>query len=242
MAIEPTMADMIRQMAVGLPNRRVLSLGYPDILTIGAPPEDPGMQSISRWHHWQHGIQSADAFFAELNLQPEYWDVTKARGPERIVDLNSFDVFDQDPDPNVAWEDIGNPPRYARCYGMVIDPGTIEHIANIGNCFRMVCETLAIGGIVIHCNPFGWANHGMYSIHPTAYLDIYEANGFEVETLAELSGPLESRTVRDVKTVNRFQAAGNSVMLCVARKVRDVAFQFPTQSKYRINPNLKAAQ
>jgi hypothetical protein len=86
------------------------------------------------------------------------------------------------------------------------------------------------------------ANHGFYSIHPTAYLDLYEANGFKVESLTELSGPLDNRTIRDVKTTHRFQPSQNAVVMCVARKARDVPFTWPIQSKYRANPTLKAAQ
>lgn len=242
MAIEPTMADVIRRVAPTVPNRRALCLGYPDVLALGAAPTDPELQAIAKWHQWKQKVRYTPAFFADLNLQPEYWDVAKARGPEKIVDLNRFSVYDEDPDRETAWDDIGKPPRYKNYYSLVIDPGTLEHIANIGNCWRTICAVTAIGGAVIHCNPFGWANHGMYSIHPTAYIDVYEANGFEIETLAELSGPLDNRTIRDAKTTTRFSAAPNAVMLCVARKVKDVAFSWPIQSKYRRNPTLRAAQ
>jgi hypothetical protein len=227
MAIEPVMAEMIRGLRNLLPNNRVLCLGYPDIFTTGQPPTDAERQQIAKWHHWKGGIEDAGHFFGKQNLDAEYWDVTQARGPERVVNLDSFDT-DRD------WIGDG--------YALVLDPGTIEHIANIGNCWRTLCAVTALNGIVIHSNPLTMANHGFYSIHPTAYLDLYEANGFKVESLTELSGPLDNRTIRDVNTTHRFQPSQNAVVMCVARKARDVPFTWPIQSKYRANPTLKAAQ
>lgn len=242
MAIEPTMADVIRRVAPTLPNRRALCLGYPDVLALGAAPFSDELRAVAAWHKWKQAVQPADTFFAWLNLQPEYWDVTKARGPEKIVDLNEVESGDYLPGTiGGAWANYTCLAPQSS-FALVIDPGTLEHIANIGNCWRTICAVTAVGGAVIHCNPFGWANHGMYAISPTAYIDVYEANGFEIETLAELSGPLDNRTIRDAKTTARFNAAPNAVMLCVARKVKDVAFSWPIQSKYRRNPTLKAAQ
>jgi hypothetical protein len=229
MAIEPILADVIRKLRPSFPNDRVLCLGYPDILTLSTQPQDPERQSIAKWHRWPHGIEDAGHFFGKQELDAEYWDVTVARGPERIADLNTL-----------SGSDIEYLADYG-AFGCVIDPGTIEHIANIGNCWKTLTAVTAIGGVVVHCNPFGWANHGMYSISPTAYLDVYGANGFDVEALLMLSGPLENRTVHDAKTTHRFHAAPDAMMLCVARKRGRVVFNWPIQSKYRANPMLKAA-
>jgi hypothetical protein len=212
-AIEPTLAEVIRQFRPTLPNDRVLCLGFPDILTTEAPPTDRERKQIAAWHHWPHGIEDAGHFFGKQNLDAEYWDITRARGPEKVK--NEF--------------------------GLVIDPGTLEHIANIGNCWRTICAVTALNGRVIHANPITMANHGFYSIHPTAYVDIYEANGFEVDLMLELSGPLANRTVREAPRFNRYEPAANAVMLVSARKVKEVPFTWPVQTKYRRNPDLKRA-
>src|SRR5690349_12682708 len=120
MAIEPVMADVIQQLAPTLPNRRVLCLGYPDILTLAEPPKDQERVSIAGWHHWRHGIEDAGHFFGKQEMEPEYWDVTQARGAELVVDLNDEPAAVRTP---------------FNEFGLVIDPGTIEHIANIGNCW-----------------------------------------------------------------------------------------------------------
>jgi hypothetical protein len=239
MAIEPVMAEMIRGLRNLLPNNRVLCLGYPDIFTTGQPPTDAERQQIAKWHHWKGGIEDAGHFFGKQDLDAEYWDVTQARGPEREIDFNEIIQ------PNSYEGDMGLTGYEYSCegkFGLIIDPGTIEHIANIGNCWRTLCAVTALNGLVIHANPLTMANHGFYAINPTAYLDLYEANGFKVESLTELSGPLDNRTIRDVNTTHRFQPSQNAVVMCVARKVRDVPFTWPIQSKYRANPTLKAAQ
>jgi hypothetical protein len=240
MAIEPVMAEMIRGLRNLLPNNRVLCLGYPDIFTTGEPPTDAERQQIAKWHHWKGGIEDAGHFFGKQDLDAEYWDVTQARGPERVINLNYAQMEYEYHFGSLvySYETVCS----ANTFGLIIDPGTIEHIANIGNCWRTLCAVTALNGIVIHSNPLTMANHGFYSIHPTAYLDLYEANGFKVESLTELSGPLDNRTIRDVNTTHRFQPSQNAVVMCVARKARDVPFTWPIQSKYRANPTLKAAQ
>jgi hypothetical protein len=227
MAIEPVMAEVIQKLRPSLPNNRVLCLGYPDILTTGEPPTDPERQAIAGWHHWKGGIEDAGHFFGRQHLDAEYWDVTKARGPEIVIDLNERPGTD-------CWMD--------KQIGLVIDPGTLEHIANIGNCWRTICAITALNGLVVHCNPLGMPNHGFYAISPTAYVDIYEANGFEIQALLHLSGPLDNRVIAEAPKHGRFPPVNGATMLCVARKVKDVPFTWPIQTKYRANPNLKAAE
>lgn len=226
MAIEPVMAEVIQKLRPSLPNNRVLCLGYPDILTTAEPPTDPERQAIAGWHHWKGGIEDAGHFFGRQHLDAEYWDVTQARGPEWIFNLND-DTYEVAP---------------GEGRGLVIDPGTLEHIANIGNCWRTICAVTALNGLVVHCNPLGMPNHGFYAISPTAYVDIYEANGFEIQALLHLSGPLDNRVIAEAPKHGRFPPVNGATMLCVARKVKEVAFNFPIQSKYRSNPMLKAAQ
>lgn len=242
MAIEPVMADVIRQLAPTLPNRRVLSLGYPDILTLAEPPTDAERVSIAAWHRWKWGVEDAGHFFGKQELEPEYWDVTQARGPEKVVDLNEVESGDYQPGTiGGAWFNYECLARQSS-FGLVIDPGTLEHIANVGNAWRALHAVTALNGIIVHANPCSMLNHGFYNFSPTLYLDLYEANGFKVELLLEMCGPREKRELRDVQTFGRYQPRPEAMLLCVARKKADVPFAFPRQRKYQINPMLKAAQ
>lgn len=229
MALEPLAADIITKLADSgtLPNRRVLCLGYPDILTTGDPPPDAERQSIAKWHHWHGGIEHAEHFFGRQSLTAEYWDVVKARGPERIVDLNSLSI------------EPGSP--YSAFAGLVVDPGTLEHVFNLAGAWRAVAATCAVGGYILNLNPLSLGNHGFWSLHPTAYSDFYTANGFNIEMMAELSGPLDKRTIRAVPATKRFAMAADATMLCLARKEREVSLTWPKQSKYVANPMLKGA-
>lgn len=239
MALEPLAASIITKLAESgtLPNRRVLCLGYPDILTIGDPPIDAERQSVAAWHHWKGGIEHAEHFFGRQSLEAEYWDVVKARGPERIVDLNKILVDD-----GLVFS-LGSDVHAIRNsgFGLVVDPGTSEHIFNVGNVFALLSQICAIGGYILHLNPLSLGNHGFWSLHPTAYSDFYIANGFKVTMLAELSGPLENRTVRAIPATKRFQMAADATMLCLAGKVEEVPLTWPKQSKYVANPMLKGA-
>lgn len=228
MALEPLAGDIITKLADSgtLPNRRVLCLGYPDILTTGDPSPDAERQSIAKWHHWHGGIEHAEHFFGRQSLTAEYWDVVKARGPEWVVDLN---VLTMQTCPT------------SLKFGLCIDPGTSEHIFNVGNVFALLSQITALNGYVLHLNPLGMGNHGFWGLNPTAYSDFYEANGFSVEMLAELSGPLEQRSMRPIPQHKRFDIAQNGVMLCLVKKISEVPLIWPIQTKYKKNPTLKIA-
>lgn len=228
MALEPVaFKALLMEVASGHP-LKLLSLGYPDVLYDGTGfkdiPERKDANEIRKWHNWTGRVLDTDVLFQALDIEPTYIDVAKVRGPEILVDLN-----------------IEVPVKAE--FNVVLDPGTIEHVMNIGNALKFIASACSLGGVVIHTNPLNMANHGFWSINPTAYIDWYEANGFVIEALMELSGPVGSRTTRKLGGVTgRFTAADNSTMFCVARKVKERAtVTWPVQSKYRQNPTLKGA-
>ena len=225
MALEPVLLDIIADIAGAVPKRKVLCLGYPDILsreTFGLP-EAEDAEPIKRWHGWKHRIIDANAWFEALTLQPEYWDITKARGPEKVVDLNQLMTWPLEPE-----------------FGLLIDPGTLEHVWNAPNVLAFLSKFCPLNGYMLHSTPAGMGNHGFWSIHPTAFADFYEANGFKIELLLGLSGPTDKRAVRDLPLYNRFNMNLNEVVVCLARRDRVVPIATPHQTKYRLNPMLKA--
>lgn len=225
MALEAFMLPIIVDIAKDLPNRNVLCLGYPDMLALAGNYEDcPDARdaaSIAKWHNWPGRVIDTDAFFARLGLLPTYVDRAKIRGDEIVMDLNEAEF---------GWD----------FFGLIIDPGTSEHIWNAGHLFKEIAGAVGVGGCVIHTNPLNQANHGFWSINPTAYYDFYEANGFVVHRCLELSGPPANRCWRDSST-ERFEARQNSANFVLVQKIRDVNFVWPCQRKYRENPTLKGA-
>lgn len=227
MALEPiALKALLMEVASGHP-LKLLSLGYPDILYDGTGfkdiPERKDAAEIRAWHNWPGRVLDTDALFDALDIEPLYLDIEAARGPECIIDLNRPNDF------------------YPDRYDIILDPGTAEHIFHIGNVFAFISNACKLGGVIIHTNPLNMGNHGFWNICPTAFEDFYLANGFVIEGMAELSGPVSKRNMRVISHTARFEASPNSTLYCVARKVESVPLTWPKQTKYRLNPNLKGA-
>ena len=222
----------------GCKNRRVLSLGYPDIL---ANPEQirqifgeavfakldyrDDSAAILRWHGAERvtdRVTDAKQLFFALGYELEVIDMVQARGEEIIHDLN-------DPIP----ENL-----HGR-YGVVIDAGTLEHCFNIGQAAKNVAAMVCVGGMVMHGNPLNMYNHGFYNLNPTWYYDFYEANGFAVEFMKLVNDSVGTPKLTAVSPYGRFGAvAENTVLLVVARRVASAELRWPIQKKYRDNPTL----
>lgn len=224
MAIEAWQLPYIEWIARGeLPSRLCVCLGYPDILVPNdAYPDVPiGSHKAAAWHNWRGKVIDSDAYFKLNNLQPRYHDRAAVRGPEHVVDLN---------EPGQAEFGLS---------GLIIDPGTSEHVFNVGELMRRIVEGIGVGGYVMHTNPLNMGNHGFWSFNPTAYKDFYEANGCTIETMKIFYGPLHGRDFIDSPDqTGRFDAPNNSSLFVVARKADRVPFAWPVQTKYRNNPRL----
>ena len=224
----------------GCASRRVLSLGYPDIL---ATREQVGLifgagfverlrmrddaEAILRWHGASGApreVIDTRSLFEALGFALDVVDIAEARGGEIIADLN---------EPLPA-------PMDAR-YAAVIDAGTLEHCFNIGQAARNVAGAVAVGGFVMHGNPLNLYNHGFYNLNPTWYHDFYGANGFLIEQMEIVAGVAEGvPSTAKPPPVARFNGAPeNSTVLVVARRVEVREIRWPIQSKYVTNPTLR---
>lgn len=63
-------------------------------------------------------------------------------------------------------------------FGLVLDPGTIEHIFDIKTCLTNVARSVKVGGVVVHHVPIYSYNGGYFSVNPNVLNDFYSANGF----------------------------------------------------------------
>jgi hypothetical protein len=220
------------------PSKRVLSLGYPDILAGEEQLEElfgeaaasrvdlrPDSEAIARWHGLAgvHGIPESHNFFQLLGYELEVLDIAAVRGGELIHDLNH-------PLPEGLHE------RYA----LVIDPGTLEHCFNIGQAAKNVAQMVAVGGSVFHGNPLNMYNHGFYNLNPTWYNDFYAANGFHIELMHAIANPVRAPQRYKVPPTAKFsEAIPGSTVYVLARRVATQAIVWPTQTKYLKNPELK---
>lgn len=222
----------------GCESQAVLSLGYPDILATSAQLGaifDAGLaaaveyradsESIARWHGMPSGTRVPDSvqFFALLGYDLEVLDIAAARGGEIIHDLNQ-----------------PVPADLHRRFALVIDPGTLEHCFNIAQAAKNLAEMVAPGGCVFHGNPMNLYNHGFYNLNPTWYHDFYAANGFAIERMYAVTDPLRAFSSYPVPPTARFgEAAPDSSLYVLVRRVSEAPVVWPTQTKYVRNPGLK---
>jgi len=187
--------------------RRILAFGHPEILV-----DDDEIQ-------WRFGLRGdtgkAHGLLSQLDATLMVLDRRRVTGVDEAVDLG-FPL----------------PESHCLSYDMVLDSGTTEHVFNVGQLFVNIVNALHVGGIVYYCNPLAMFNHGYWNISPVAYHDFYRANGFEILRIdLQIRGefiPLERE--RRFKMEND----GKALMVCVARKVRDVpSITFPMQAKYQ---------
>ncbi len=153
---------------------RVLSLGHPDILATPseiAPFLNGYMLPLDNNRVRQERIGmtpdncvgSSISFFEHFDASLTIIDRRNVNGLSLSLDLN---------------EEFAN-----RRYNLIIDPGTIEHVFNIGNVFRGIIQTMDIDGYVYHVNPMNMYNHGYWNLSPITYYDFYTSNGFEIVNL-----------------------------------------------------------
>lgn len=212
-------------LAPHLAGARILTLGYPDLLATREETEKllncgplARINSKASAAHKMNGRALADteeAFAAAGAQSLRCVDLFPSRGVEEIVDLN---------EPVNGWADS---------FDLVIDAGTIEHCANIGQALMNAANAVAPGGRVFHSPPVSMLNHGFYNICPTLLHDFYTQNRWQIEHLsgfrvADFSG-------FDVAPTRRARVPEESALYFLARRGKVAGnLCWPTQTKYRI--------
>jgi hypothetical protein len=144
----------------------VLCLGVPDVYLTGAELRHElranGLGDPLEVRATDDLVDAA-TFFDALGLRERTSvDIPGAHlTPDRIHDLNTplpSDLCDR--------------------FGLVVDPGTTEHVFDVRTALANVVGALRTGGAVIHLVPIYSYNGGYFSINPNVLHDFYEANGF----------------------------------------------------------------
>jgi hypothetical protein len=147
----------------------------------------------------------------------EVVDVIAHTGFERIVDLNE----------PVTWN-----PRF----GLIINPGTLEHCFNIGVAWSNVWSALAVSGVILHVAPATMLDHGFWNVCRVALSDWCAANGGTVLSMkfgkngtAEEIFPTGIGEGRS----GRSKLPPETVVYALCQKDRDVPRVWPAQGVYR---------
>jgi hypothetical protein len=204
-----------------LPRKRVLSLGYPDLVmspevftALTGKTVPSGNEAGATWQGMDEIPETAAAFAALGTEVFRAVDVAASRGMEQIADLNYP-------------QDLGK-------WDLVIDPGTIEHCFNIGQAILNAAEAVAVDGLILHIPPMTMLNHGFYNLNPTLFHDFYGQNGWEILHLLISDGI----AIGPVPRIERFETQPELSLYVLCRRLRNDTLKLPTQSKYLLYPTL----
>jgi hypothetical protein len=120
---------------------------------------------------------------------------------------------------------------------VVINNGTIEHIFNIANVFRLMHDYCGLGGLMLHDAPLtGWFDHGFYTLQPTLYFDLAQQNQYDIVAMwvcaiePKTCQPVESR--EHMIDLARKGLPDNAMLLVALRKTGESAFRCAIQGVY----------
>jgi hypothetical protein len=120
------------------------------------------------------------ALDAAAKQEPGGWDIAKIFW-HTFLQPGSISAIDMHGSRIAQKLDLNQPLTLGRQYHVVHNNGTLEHIFDIAQAFRNMHEMTRPGGLMIHHAPFvGWVDHGFYSLHPTLFWDLAEANNYHM--------------------------------------------------------------
>lgn len=211
-------AISLKMVAPHVRGARILCLGYPDMVLPEAEVEQilrvrpEVFTEFGANHKRKYRLaETRDTLLRAGAESVECIDVRPSRNCERVVNLN-------------------DPQNWAPAWDLVIDGGTIEHCFNIGQAFWNAWSAVTEGGHIVHVSPLSMVNHGFYNINPTAYVDFYQANGGSVIEICAADRKL--RPLQIMQTA-RCAVQSEAVIYAKVRKLSDVPFGWPSQTKYR---------
>lgn len=191
----------------------VLALGYPDLTANQADVLSLLGQATST----DDCIATRTVLLAAGATAFDVVDVIAHKGFERIVDLNQ-------------------PQEWPRRYGLVINPGTLEHCFNLGQAWANAWRALAPGGAILHVCPATMLNHGFWNICPVAIEDWCAANAGRVREMRFAQNgtqqPVAPRGIPGAAT-GRPALPAETVMYALCQKLADAPLAWPVQGCYR---------
>jgi hypothetical protein len=230
MAITPLyFREMLKRAQGGM----MICAGYPDLLISSAMmseflpavtfPVREDARKIIQWHgaqKWLDTVYDSKAVFTHLGFHMDVLDVGEVRGGEIVADLNY-------------------PLSLQGTYDWVLDFGTCEHVFHVGRAMMSMASLVKAQGLIFQLSPLSAPNHGFWNVSPTLVVDFYDNNGFTIEYLKAVSGPVEKQLVWDVPMFKSFiPPPGQSWLFTIARRNTVTPMVAPMQRKYVLSPTL----
>lgn len=183
-------------------------------------------------------LDAVSPFSSVLSLGcPDIPGVADPREWFRSRGAEAFDVIDVVAHRGYEWiVDLNVSVRVTRSYALVINPGTLEHVFNIGVAWESTWRAVQQKGYVLHVAPASMLNHGYWNICPLALRDWCEINGGHV--IAErfgINGTAQEVDVRpiEVNRSGRGMVPPECVYYALARKIEEMPTRWPRQGLYR---------
>ena len=160
----------------------------------------------------------AREFYENLGYEYVAFDID-GRFSSRVFDLN----HDQVPAELIGWSDL------------TANLGTIEHVFNQVNCFRVVHDLTKPGGLMIHLSPVNNSiHHGLFQYNPRLYFALGEYN--EYEMLGQWASTEDPTFWLPTSAGKKF-LRDSTVMITVMRKKGTADFVIPLQVDTPMVPN-----
>jgi hypothetical protein len=200
---------------------QILCLGYPDITArpevveelLGVKPRkftDNGRAHKVSWPL----PETIDTLMLAGASKVVCIDRTRDRGVEEIVDLNY----------RLTLKD-----ELRSGFGIVINPGTLEHCFDIATATFNAWGALVKGGVMMSAAPLSMGNHGFYNIQPTFFVDFARENGGE---LLQMIGRARDWAPVEVTAKGRFAPPPECVLYTLLRKNEQTPERIPTQGRF----------
>lgn len=134
------------------------------------------------------------------------------------------------------YADLNEPVRWGKAWGLVFNPGTLEHCFNLGQAWRNAWEAVELGGYLMHVFPVSMLNHGFWNLNPIAVEEWCSFNGGTmVDSLLATNGSAAAVTKSAIR-VNRSGRGAvpeETVGYALCRREKIVDTRWPVQGAYR---------
>ncbi len=125
---------------------------------------------------------------------------------------------------------------FMETFDFVTNHGTTEHAIDQMRCFENVHDLTNAGGLMLHALPSqGYQNHGFFNYHPSFFLDLASANGYEVLGLwYNIDEDLYAYT-DDFLAHNAVPATEFVAVFALLRKLGSAPFIAPFDGRYYLD-------
>ena len=159
---------------------------------------------------------------------------------EWALDKGAVHVSASDIIKHKCWEeiaDLNEPQRWQNKFGVVVNPGTLEHCFNIGQAWANAWGAVALGGHLLSVVPVSMLNHGYWNVSPIAFVDWCTVNGGHLERVIYARNGDTTKHIQPERIPNSKSGRGcfppETVMYALLRKVEQTHVRWPVQGVYR---------